>query len=161
MSLPSSPRTSNPPNLSTTRPTPVTRSSGRGLGAQPVAASSFNTSAFTPQIRSSLSSPPRTSLSTSSPLVPQQSQAPARQSMQQGPNYNISLPPAPVAPSIPMAPMAPSFPPSQPMSAAPVSFAPAMGGVLAPSRPAQPAWPTNGGTKQLSKSDWGDFDPLA
>lgn len=37
-----------------------------------------------------------------------------------------------------------------------------MNSVLAPSKPAQPQWPgTTGTTKQLSKDDWGDFDPLA
>ena len=36
-----------------------------------------------------------------------------------------------------------------------------MGGLLAPSKPAQPQWSGAGGAKQLSKDDWGDFDPLA
>jgi SCY1-like protein 2 len=47
-----------------------------------------------------------------------------------------------------------------PMAAAPTP--PTMGmesGILQPSKPAQPAW--GGGSKQLSKADWGDFDPLA
>lgn len=37
-----------------------------------------------------------------------------------------------------------------------------MGDLLTPSKPVQPAWGGGAGTTgQLSKSDWGDFDPLA
>ena len=38
---------------------------------------------------------------------------------------------------------------------------PLSGGILAPSKPPQHMWPTPGTTKQLSKDDWGDFDPLS
>lgn len=67
-----------------------------------------------------------------------------------GPNYNISLPPA--------QPLTSASPPP-PLFASQMS----MSGLLAPSRPAQPQWPAtaSSGTKQLSKDDWGDFDPLA
>lgn len=138
-------------NLSTQKPAPQTRPS------------------FPPQQRSSLSSTivPQ----TQSPIVPAAPMVPSS-----GPNYNISLsqaaPMQPLQPSFsalpPMQPsfttqtMAPSNPPtfSSPPLMAPM-MAPAMSSVLTPSRPPQPAWPANGGSKALSKDDWGDFDPLA
>lgn len=68
------------------------------------------------------------------------------------PNYNITLPTSP-----PLQPTTSASPPP-PFFAAQMS----MNSVLAPSKPAQPQWPgTAGTTKQLSKDDWGDFDPLA
>lgn len=137
-------------NLSTQKPAPQTRPS------------------FPPQQRSSLSQ-------TQSPIVPAAPMA-APMVPNSGPNYSISLPQAapmqPLQPSFsalpPMQPsfttqsMAPSNPPtfSSPSLMAP-TMAPAMSSVLTPSRPPQPAWPTNGGSKVLSKDDWGDFDPLA
>lgn len=164
ISLPSSPMTNSTPHYS--RQASSTRS-GRGLGATPLPSTSYNPSAFSPpiQARPSLSATPtRSSLSTSTPLVPQTSQRPPvvqhtmqPQTMQPqtltAPNYNITLPPAP---TMSFAPMAPSMPAS-----APPLFAANMGGILAPSKPAQPSWSSNGTGKQLSKSDWGDFDPLA
>jgi len=79
------------------------------------------------------------------------------------PNYNIYSSPAITAPTLP------SLPPpiNQPPPFAPQQFSmiqpalplqPLMGGLLTPSRPAQSSVtkPT-----QLSKDDWGDFDPLA
>jgi SCY1-like protein 2 len=47
--------------------------------------------------------------------------------------------------------------PTTPLAAAP----PAMGALLTPSRPAQPPWPGSSAPKQLTKDDWGDFDPLS
>ncbi|KAJ8519902.1 hypothetical protein ONZ45_g3225 [Pleurotus djamor] len=68
------------------------------------------------------------------------------------PNYNVSLPSA--------TPMAPTIPQSSGFSLTPMQATPPvmpMGGLLTPSRPAQPAAPSN----KLSSTDWGDFDPLA
>ncbi|KAG6874310.1 hypothetical protein C0995_001535 [Termitomyces sp. Mi166 len=81
---------------------------------------------------------------------------------QQKPNYNISLEPATAAnqTTLPLGafsvtPQAPSQPtPFIPLATAP----PEMGSMLAPSKPPGPTW---GGSKQPSKDDWGDFDPLA
>ncbi|KAJ3559888.1 hypothetical protein NM688_g66 [Phlebia brevispora] len=168
MSLPSSPLAANSPPQHT-RPHAITRSS-RGLGATPISSSSFNSSAFSPptQSRPSLFTPARSSLSASNPLNPQPQRQPTLSQSQAppAPNYNISLPPAPIMSSASMAPMTPlasSGPMASvmPTPAAPPVFATNMGGILAPSRPAQPSWPTNGTAKQLSKDDWGDFDPLA
>lgn len=154
------------------RPMPASRSS-RGLGATPMPASTFNAAAFThSQNRPSLGSA-RSSLSSASTLAPQSSAQlpqPAQgfSAPTNGPNCNISLPPAPIVPSAPVAPSAPLQPlqPMQPMqpavSSPPLFAAPSIGGVLTPSKPSQPTWSgSNAGPKQLSKDDWGDFDPLA
>ncbi|GJE86963.1 other/SCY1 protein kinase [Phanerochaete sordida] len=162
----SQPVSSSPQISPASRPTPASRSS-RGLGATPVP---FNTSAFTQtQTRPSLGSA-RSSLSTSSSLAPQIPAQPPQHSQgfaapASGPNYNISLPAAPIMPSAPMVPSAP-LQPMQPMlpavSSPPLFAAPSVGSLMTPSRPPQPAWPGgNAGSKQLSKDDWGDFDPLA
>lgn len=164
LSLPSSLRTaSSAPNSPlNTRPSPATRSS-RGLGATPVSPTSFHPSAFSPppQSRPSLSTPARSSLSTAAPLTPQTLQRPVMQQSiaPAAPNYNISLPPAPVMHSTPMAPAISPTPAMSTMPSPPL-FAANMGGVLAPSKAPPSSWSTNG-TKQLSKDDWGDFDPLA
>ena len=169
---------------SSSRSTSISRSS-RGLGATPVPASSFNSSAFAPQqSRPSLSGPVRSSLSTSSaPQSPQSHRSPPQvstNSFSAAPNYNISLPPAQIMPSAPVGPT-PSAPPMMPMTAPamaptrvatqalptmsspPLFAAPSIGNVLTPSRPPQPVWPgtTPSGGKQLTKDDWEDFDPLA
>jgi SCY1-like protein 2 len=84
--------------------------------------------------------------------------APPAWSSQSGvPNYNISL-----TPSAPVAAPPPPFMAAQPMSMgqAPAFAQPAgMGAMLAPSKPATPAWGAGG--KKVTKDDWGDFDPLA
>lgn len=47
-------------------------------------------------------------------------------------------------------------------AARPPTMGMGMGDLLTPSKPVQPAWAGGAGTTgQLSKSDWGDFDPLA
>ncbi|KAF7338639.1 Protein kinase domain-containing protein ppk32 [Mycena venus] len=72
------------------------------------------------------------------------------------PNYNISL-----STMTPTSPPLPSFvsptPPPINFSSTLVATPPAMGGVLAPSKPPQPSW----SAKKPSQNDWGDFDPLA
>ncbi|EKM55637.1 uncharacterized protein PHACADRAFT_95292 [Phanerochaete carnosa HHB-10118-sp] len=161
---------SSSPQLSSagsSRPSPVSRSS-RGLGITPLPAPPFNSTAFAQtQSRPPQSGPMRPSLSTSSPLAPQvpaQLLQPSQTISAQanGPNYNISLPPAPFVPSAPMVPNAPLQPVMPLVSSPPLFAAPSVGGVLTPSRPTQPAWSGNNtGPKQLSKADWGDFDPLA
>ncbi|KAI0317305.1 hypothetical protein OF83DRAFT_1058941, partial [Amylostereum chailletii] len=106
----------------------------------------------------------------------QQPLAPAK------PNYNLNLsqlssnpppfpsfgappsmsPPVMQQPSFPA--LAPAMTPSVPMSlSSPPTIAsrPGMGDLLAPSRPQQPSWAGTGTNKQLSQTDWGDFDPLA
>lgn len=51
---------------------------------------------------------------------------------------------------------------SSPPLGAPKAPSMGMGDLLTPSKPAQPAWGGGAGKNgQLSKSDWGDFDPLA
>ena len=166
LSVPSTPQMSPAPSSS--RPAPVSRSS-RGLNTTPAPASSFNSTTFgQTQSRSSLGNPARSSLTTSSPLTLQPPAQPLQgfaSAPSNGPNYNISLPPAPIMPSAPMMPGVPLQPTmaSMPAVASPPLFAtPSVGGVLTPSRPLQSTWPgSNTGSKQLSKDDWGDFDPLA
>ena len=169
-SLPSSPKTQTF-SPAPSRPTLTSRSS-RGLGATPAPASSFNSAAFSPpsQSRPTLGGLARSSVSTSSPLVPQTSQSlqAASTIASNGPYYNISMAPALVASSpqvLPSVPLQPTLhaQPMAPNLSTPSLFATSGMNVLAPSRPPQPTWPTSNGTsnKQLTKDDWGDFDPLA
>ncbi|RPD65977.1 other/SCY1 protein kinase [Lentinus tigrinus ALCF2SS1-7] len=166
-SLPSSPKISSSLNPHASR-SPLGRP-GPGLGAARVLSTSFNTSAFpmesspSPTLGSGLmaSTPSMGLMQPSFPtLTPSStaSQAPAfnaAPAAPSGPNYNITLPLA--QPMQPMQPTTSASPPP-PFFASQLS----MGGMLAPSKPAQPQWPgTTGGPKQLSKDDWGDFDPLA
>ncbi|KAK7693292.1 hypothetical protein QCA50_002859 [Cerrena zonata] len=155
---------STPPQLSTTASTSSTHHQRRGLGAIPLNSnnsfSSVSSQASTTQTRSSLSSQARSSLSMAPPMAPQTQfnpqsntslfQTPSPPSFQptSTPNYNISLA---AAPMVPVA-TNPVFPTQAP---------PGMGSVLTPSKPAQPSWGTGTGPKQLSKDDWGDFDPLS
>ncbi len=169
-SLPSSPRIANPPSNSYSRPTPTPRMS-RGMGATPISASSYNASMFTPppQSRPSLPTQSRSSLATSPPLMPQTSQqtAPssgyAAQSQSSAPNYNISLSSVPVvSQAASMAPIMPTQPMVPSMASPPLFAASNMTSVLAPSKLSQPSWSTaSNHPKQLTKDDWGDFDPLA
>jgi SCY1-like protein 2 len=137
--------------------------------------SSFNAAAF-----SSPSHPRQTSGNSSSlmqPLQPRGAEgfakqgpsAPSLQQQIQKPNYNIALPtisPAPISPPItPMThtPAQPSFgrnlsPPLASISSPMFAAQPAMGSLLAPSKPAQQPW---NATKKSTNNDWGDFDPLA
>lgn len=140
------------------------------LGAKSIPASSFSSAPFPPAPSSqpsfgTMSSPMTASMQPMSTQHNNSALPPSK------PNYNISLPPT-------MAPMNASSPPplqnyslnsnsiggmSSPMApamASPPLFAspPAMGSLLAPSKPAQPSW--NAG-KKPSSADWGDFDPLA
>lgn len=151
-SLPASPKFAPPP-----RP-----------GVKPVASPSFNAAALSSTLHSRQSS-----TSLMQPLQPQGtggftksgSSTPSLQ-QQIRPNYNIALPAiSPISP--PMAstiPAPPSFgghfsPPPTSMSSPPLFAAqPAMGSLLAPSKPSQPSW---NATKKSTNSDWGDFDPLA
>ncbi|KAJ6488644.1 kinase-like domain-containing protein [Mycena vitilis] len=104
-------------------------------------------------------SPPaqRPSFTTATTPTPQGSSNPAYTPQPQPstqppkPNYNMSLATSPPIPSYtsPMPPM--SF--TSPMMATP----PAMGGLLAPSKPAQPSW----SAAKPSTNGWEDFDPLA
>ncbi|EMD38567.1 hypothetical protein CERSUDRAFT_64821 [Gelatoporia subvermispora B] len=128
------------------RPAPPTRSS-RGLGARPAASNSLNGALF--NALSASSSTPRSSLSTIPPLESQAPTFPQQPQSQPPPIHSIAMNPRSFAPV--------ASPPPPP------SFAPAaMGSMLAPSRPAQPQWSgSSNSTKQLSKDDWGDFDPLA
>lgn len=156
-----------PPRLSTTSSTSSTSHQRRGLGAIPLNSnSSFSAAssqASAAQARSSLSGQTRSSLSMAPPIVPQkqsnppfmaqsntnlfQSPSPPTFQPTSTPNYNISLSAAPIVPVA----TNPVFPTQAP---------PGMGSVLTPSKPAQPSWST-AGPKQLSKDDWGDFDPLS
>ena len=167
-SLPSSPKISSSLNPHASRST--LGRPGPGLGATRVPSTSFNTSAFTLDSSPSPSTAPRPTMAsapstgfmqpTFSALAPSHSapQGPSFNAAPAGPNYNITLPPAqPMQPMQPMQPTTSASPPP-PFFASQMS----MGGMLAPSKPAQPQWPgSTGGPKQLSKDDWGDFDPLA
>ncbi|KAH9930992.1 uncharacterized protein B0H18DRAFT_1116681 [Fomitopsis serialis] len=80
------------------------------------------------------------------------SQAPA-------PNYNISLTATPPLTSMSSPPLTSMGAPAMTMSTPPLfASSPSMSAPLVPSKPAQPSWSM---PKQLTKDDWGDFDPLA
>ncbi|KAI0721613.1 other/SCY1 protein kinase [Cerioporus squamosus] len=162
-SLPSSPKVSSSLNPHASR-SPLSRP-GPGLGATRVSSSSFNPSALPLDSSASLSTAPNPMTSTPSmglmqpsfPTLPPSHiapQAPPFSAASSGPNYNIALPPA--QPIQPMQPTTSTSPP--PFFASQMS----MGGMLAPSKPQQSQWSgSSSGPKQLSKDDWGDFDPLA
>ncbi|KAH9951274.1 other/SCY1 protein kinase [Amylocystis lapponica] len=170
-SLPASPKLST--FTASTKPSPSSRHGvdrpTRGLGVTPVPSTSFNASSLTPSIppMGSVSAQPpqhRVSLS-STPMIPQtqrsvSSAAPVPQ--WQAPNYNISLNPTP-SPGMSTMSSPPLFASPLSFSTPPPSFSspPPMSNVLVPSKPPQPQWTGNGGAKQLSQADWGDFDPLA
>ncbi|KAI0703573.1 other/SCY1 protein kinase [Cytidiella melzeri] len=168
--MPSSPPTSPPPTT-VSRPATLPNPS-RGLGAIPTTQTSFNSFSTPPMSRPSLASQtPRTSMTTSSPLVPQALPRTST-STASAPNYNINLSTTPVVQAPVMqftslAPAVPALPTMSTMSTMPAMapqppFAPpSMGSILAPSKPAQPSWSANGTSKTLSKDDWGDFDPLS
>ncbi|KAG6869068.1 hypothetical protein C0993_003388 [Termitomyces sp. T159_Od127] len=77
---------------------------------------------------------------------------------QQKPNYNISLEPVTIKQTtLPSGNLSATS--SRPASFTPlVATPPGIGSILAPSKP--PSLPSKG-SKQPSKADWGDFDPLA
>ncbi|KAJ7090230.1 kinase-like domain-containing protein [Mycena belliarum] len=133
-SLPSSPR------QSTFQPRPSQ------LGGSSVTSPSFSFSS--PPTQRSLYAKP----ATPQPILPQSnSSLPQPPAQPPKPNYNISLLPAsPPIPSYaaPMSPMAFS---------SPLVATPAMGGLLAPSKPPPPSW----SAQKPSKVIWEDFDPLA
>ncbi|KAJ6606557.1 kinase-like domain-containing protein [Mycena vulgaris] len=120
------------------------------LGGSPVTSSSFSfpsPPAQRPSYATTTSpvSQPTISMFSQPTYTPQAPTQPPK------PNYNISLPTSPPLPSY-AAPMPPTaF--SSPLMATP----PAMGGLLAPSKPPQPSW----SAKKPSKDSWEDFDPLA
>ena len=66
---------------------------------------------------------------------------PSPQQPQQGPNYNIQLPPA-------------NFPTFSTQT-------PPFNSILAPSAPAKPSWGSGNSGQKLGKDAWGDFDPLS
>ncbi|KAH9842331.1 other/SCY1 protein kinase [Rhodofomes roseus] len=155
-SLPSSPRPSTT-RINSARGT-LNRQS-RGLGAKPISSSAFNA---TPFDSSPMSAPAqhRTSLSGSAPMQPTAlSFTPSQVS---APNYNISLTATPPLTSMSTLPLTSMGAPPMTMSTPPLfASPPSMSAPLVPSRPAQPSWSSNGTQKQLTKDDWGDFDPLA
>ncbi|KAI0781099.1 kinase-like protein [Trametes elegans] len=151
-SLPSSPKIQSSLNPHATR---SSLSRTPGLGAQRIPSSSLTSSIFPPDSSPapSFAAPPK----PQSPATSFSQPASAFASLgapnpPPAPNYNITLPQAqPLQPTTSTSPPPPFF-------AAQMS----MNSVLAPSKPAQPQWPGAAGTtKQLSKDDWGDFDPLA
>ncbi|CDO70745.1 hypothetical protein BN946_scf184798.g60 [Trametes cinnabarina] len=148
-SLPSSPKISSALNPNASRPS-MSRPT-QGLGGVRVPSSSFNPSIFPSDTPPTSSAPkPLSAISVMGSQPSFSSATPAAATT--GPNYNITLPPAQ-----PMRPTSTASPPL-PFFAAQMS----MNSVLAPSKPAQPQWPgSTNSAKQLSKDDWGDFDPLA
>ncbi|KAH9901229.1 kinase-like protein [Cubamyces lactineus] len=149
-SLPSSPKVSSALNPNANRPSLSRPSQGPGLGATRVPSNSFNSTMFPPDPRPAFAgaSPP---LSATPVMGATQRSFSSFAPANAPPNYNITLPPAqPVPPASSASPPPPFF-------AAQLS----MNSVLAPSKPAQPQWTGTHTTKQLSKDDWGDFDPLA
>lgn len=164
---------------STTRPMVSSRNA---LGAKPMSSTSFNSTSATtlnssiPSLRpppsnglfsastnTSSYSAPSYNLNLSQPLSQSSNLNSVVRSMQPiqpsqptqnaftVPNYNISLPPSNPIPSF-------SSPPLQPSQPAPPPFFNAGMGVLAPSKPAQPAWGTT--ANKSNNNDWGDLDPL-
>lgn len=152
-SLPSSPR------LSTTRVNSAAKGTlnrqSRGLGAKPIPPTSFNPVSFD----SSPASAPaqhRPSLSSATMQVATPSFTP---SQAPAPNYNISLTATPPLTSMSSPPLTSMGAPALTMSTPPLfASSPSMSAPLVPSKPAQPSWSM---PKQLTKDDWGDFDPLA
>ncbi|KAJ7197216.1 kinase-like domain-containing protein [Mycena pura] len=155
-SMPSSPQQS----AFQSRPSPLAStvtSSSFSFPSPPAQRPTYATSSTSPTTITGFSQP-------TFPLQPQQQQpprpnygislstspsTPSQLSVQQPPkpNYNISLSAAPnLSASTP--PMA--F--SSPRTATP----PAMGGILAPSKPSQPSW-----SAKKATNNWEDFDPLA
>ncbi|CCM03862.1 uncharacterized protein FIBRA_06012 [Fibroporia radiculosa] len=140
------------PRLSNARTTKSSLGRPTRLGAVPLSSTSINSATFAPSFDSTpLATQPRSSTFGSSIMIqPMQSspQPPMTSiSQTQVPNYNITLTPTP-----PMTSMT-----TPPIFASP----PSMTSTLVPSRPVQSTWPSSGSAKQLSKDDWGDFDPLA
>lgn len=153
-SLPSSPKVSSALNPHAARSS-LSRP-GPGLGATRISSTSYNPSAF------ASSSP------APAPMAPMQPTLSAFNAAPQALSYNAAPPPAPnYNITLPSAQSVPSMQPLQPTTSAsppPPFFASqmSMGSVLAPSKPAQPQWSgSSGAPKQLSKDEWGDFDPLA
>ena len=85
------------------------------------------------------------------PMQPKQPSQPTQKTFA-APNYNISLHTSNPIPSF-------SSPPIQPSQPTPPPFFNAGMGVLAPSKPSQPAWGSAVANKP-NNNDWGDFDPL-
>ena len=104
--------------------------------------------------------PPPPGMQSKPSMTPSQSKSP--QSSFPSPNYSIhSSPLNPLPTTSPF--LVSNISPSQPQqfSTIPsIPTAPAMGGLLVPSRPAK--FPSTGTSSHtLSKDDWGDFDPLS
>lgn len=139
----------SPPRPSTTiraASKSILNPSARRLGATPIPSTSFSAASFSPP---PISSPHAAPFSTSSFITPQiQPSMPATTTQSPAPNYNISLTATP--------PITMSTPPLTSLSTPPMFSSP-----LVPSRPSQPSWQNSGTTKQLTKDDWGDFDPLS
>ncbi|KAH7889933.1 kinase-like domain-containing protein [Phlebopus sp. FC_14] len=149
-SLPASPRLTN--NATLSRPPQ--------LGVKVVPASSFDRSAF-----STPSQPSQHLRISSPPLQPQRASAfpDTFATAAQKPNYNISLSDVSATPSSTFT--SPSYTSSNhtplvsnnaihSFTSPPLPVP--MGSILAPMQPARPVAPT----KQVTKDDWGDFDPL-
>lgn len=127
--------------------------------------SSLSTQPAKPNYNLTLSSTPMASTTSSAPMfsAPQSFGSPMAPSQPSyaSPNYNLGS-------SLTMSTQTPNLMPtnSSMFSTPLIASTPALpsmsmgGGLLTPSKPAQPTW-GGGGQKQLSKADWGDFDPLA
>lgn len=148
------------PSLSNASQPPMSRVSSSYSTASSPAKPNYNISLSTsspapsPPSAPILPAPP--SFSSPPPLQPSQPSRPSYGS----PNYSISLSSTPQAPTGGSTVPPPLF--ATPMVATPTPPTMGMGmggGILQPSKPAQPTW--GSGSKQLSKADWGDFDPLA
>ncbi|KAJ7261397.1 kinase-like domain-containing protein [Mycena haematopus] len=142
-SFPSPPAQRSPPTQAPSySPTPASQSTMSGFSqtytspAVPSPKPNYNISLSTAPAMSGIPQP--------TPYTPPTTQPPR-------PNYNISLPTNPPLPSF-----ASPTPPIN-FSASLVASSPAMGSLLAPSKPPQPSW----SAKKPSQNDWGDFDPLA
>ncbi|KAI0374727.1 kinase-like protein [Pilatotrama ljubarskyi] len=148
-SLPSSPKISSALNPNASRSS--MNRTAPGVGATRVASGSFPSHISSMDSSPAFAAAPKPQTPTMAPSQPTfSSLAPTH--APPAPNYNITLAP------VPSPQPASSASPPPPFFASQMS----MNSVLAPSKPAQPQWPgTTGTTKQLSKDDWGDFDPLA
>ncbi|KDQ60613.1 hypothetical protein JAAARDRAFT_55341 [Jaapia argillacea MUCL 33604] len=167
-SLPSSPKLQASSVTQPSRPSQLRAS--RGLGSQTISPTPFNSGAFPPPMA------PTSPLTGSVVRSPTHLTSNVGIAPSQNPNYHLSFsdlspshaPTSPPSfhgaqglgyqfPQFPPLPVSPSLPLSSPtLQASP----PAMGTLLAPSKPSNPSW-VSSSAKRPTKDDWGDFDPLA
>ncbi|KAJ7349275.1 kinase-like domain-containing protein [Mycena albidolilacea] len=141
----------------TQRSPPAQRPSYTPTSTSQSTMSGFSQPAYSPPAAQSPKPNYNISLSPTAPAMSAFSQPAAYTPTQPlKPNYNLSLgTAAPTSPPLPS--FASPMPPPINFSSSLAATQPAMGSLLAPSKPSQPSW----SAKKPSQNDWGDFDPLA